>query len=142
MSSRDAVETVMSSLREFRDREYDWNGSAGLPMRSDAADTLSDVYQGIPSVASLPDPVISLENDGTISVEYERENESDLGKKLFLTFVCDGVMTYMQVFTDGSTTVDGTIRLDRYESPDGAFDASEASILDSICEWYLGGEEQ
>ena len=132
----------MASLREFRLREYDWNGAAGLPMRSDAADTLVDVYEWAKSVSSLPDPTVTLESDGTITIEYDRKADSEFGKKLFLTFVCHGVMTYMQVFSDGSTTVDGVLRLDRYSKANGDFDGSEVAVLDSICAWYLEDDDQ
>ena len=131
---------VMAQVRAFRLREYDWNGTGGLPMRGDSADTLADVF-ALDCIADLPSPEVTLGNDGAISVEYDESDDSDRGKKLFLVFPCGGVVTYMRVFEDGVTTIEGVLRMDKYAKTTGEFCPDEARRLADLCRWFAGDEQ-
>lgn len=112
-------ESVVKSLRGLRLMEYDWDGSGGLPMRSDVADTAIAVFDDPDvigdSTYGLPLPSISLSSNGTVEVAFAEPD----GRQLFLTFECEGVITYVKVFDDEQTSVEGVIRVDTLTpSPD------------------------
>lgn len=127
-------EAVLQSLRQFRLHEYDWDGCGGLPLRGDVADTAADIYD-LSFTDVLPMPTVALNPDGTVNVEYDETVDSDDGKKLFLTFKCQGVITYIKLFGDGQTTVDGTIRLDNFARTDGKFDPDDFVELTELFDW-------
>ena len=114
--------------------DYDWDGVGGLPMRADVADTVADLYD-LSFTDAMPMPVVSLNGDGTIDVEYDDSTGSDEGKKLFLSFKCQGIVTYIKVFGDGQTTVEGTIRLDLYARTDGKFNPEDFAEITELFDW-------
>jgi hypothetical protein len=107
MKTHSSSEAVLTALRRLRLMEFDWDGAGGLPLRGDVGDTVTDIYE-LSFTSDMPMPAVSMNGDGTIDVEYDGED----GRKLFLTFKCQGVLTYIKVFEDDQTTVEGTIRLD------------------------------
>ena len=132
-------EAVLTSIRQFRLHDFDWDGCGGLPLRSDVADTASDIYD-LDFTDAMPMPVVSLNKDGTVDVEYDEFQGQDAGKKLFLTFQCQGVVTYIKVYADGQTTVDGTIRLDLFARTDGKFDPEDFAELTALFDWLADSE--
>lgn len=113
--------------------EFDWDGVGGLPLRSDVADTAHDVYSEphILDDAILGDlvpPSISMSSNGTIEVVYAIDGY----RQLFLTFECAGVVSYIRVFEDEQTSVEGVIRLEMDStSPD------DFSELQELYEWLV-----
>jgi len=132
-------EAVLTSLKHFHLHEYDWDGVGGLPLRGDVADTVADIYD-LAFADDMPMPVVSLNGDGTVEVAYEEIVASDLGKKLLLTFRCEGVVTFVKVFPDGDATVEGTIRLDGFARTDGKFNPDDFAELTELFAW-IGFEE-
>ncbi len=104
--------TVLSITRELRLKAYDWNGSGGLPLRSDVADPIAEFYGNLPGIFGLPSPDVLMNPDGTIEVSY---SQGEMAKELLLTFKCQGVITYVQVWEDRQTSVEGTVRFDPME---------------------------
>ena len=55
------------------------------------------------------------------------------GRQLFLTFQCEGVITYIKVYEDEQTSVEGVIRVDSMTpSPDDFAELAE------MVEWFVG----
>ena len=127
-------EAVLQSLRQFRLHEYDWDGSGGLPLRADVADTAIDIYQ-LPLTTQVPMPEVMLLSDGTVTIEYDEVTGKDVGKKLFLTFKCQDVITYVKLFADGSSMVEGIIRLDGYDPTDSESTPYAVLELTALFDW-------
>ncbi|SIO37695.1 hypothetical protein SAMN05444166_4210 [Singulisphaera sp. GP187] len=111
---------VLESLQQLRLMEFDWDGVQGLPLRGDVADNVSDVYEGgvdllLEDLAEhLPMPVVSLNPNGTIEVLYK---DPDSNRELVITFQAEGVLTYVKLFDDGQTMVEGVIRVNLLSGP-------------------------
>lgn len=129
METDSSSEAVLISLRRLRLMEFDWDGAAGLPLRGDVGDTVAAIYD-LAFADAMPMPVVSLNGDGTLDVEYDAED----GRKLFLTFKCEGVITYIKVYEDDQTTVEGTVRLD-FHTVSGKFDPDDFVEITELFEW-------
>lgn len=121
-------EAVLDVIKSFRLREFDWDGSGGLPLRADVADTISDIYlseiYAVPEevLYALPKPSLLLAPNGTVEVAYDAWGY----KQLLLTFECQGVVTYIKVYDDDHTSIEGTIRFDVLEpSPEDVAELTE-----------------
>ena len=109
--------------------EFDWDGVGGLPFRSDVGDTVAVVYEASFG-DDMPEPFMSMNGDGTIDIEYDGDN----GRKLFLTFKCEGVVTYIKVFEDDQTTVEGTIRFD-FHAISGKIEEEDLEEIKALFGW-------
>lgn len=110
MNDKNHAEAVVSTLRSFRLLEWDWDGAGGLPLRSDVADTAVKVFEedSIVNLINCPLPTVSLNGNGTVEVAYADEFTE---RELWLTFQCEGVITYIKRFEDDQTTIEGTARI-------------------------------
>lgn len=123
------AEAVIKAVRQLRLKDWDWDGSGGLPMRLDASDTVLAVYDkgGAADSADCPAPSVSLNTNGTIEVSY---SDPETGRELFLTFQCNAVITYIRMFEDEQTSIEGTIRF--------TWDlAANNAALGSLFEWLI-----
>ena len=130
-------EKIAASLKELGLKEYDWNGSGGLPAREDALDLALAVFALNDYAFKLIDHVdeytVTLNEDGTVEVGLDNGDRT-----LLLTFQCGGAITYIKVFDDEQTTVEGTIRI----NPDWPFTAYDGfADLAEALEW-IGSETE
>lgn len=117
MDTKNHADHVVSSLRSLRLMQWDWDGARGLPMRADVADMTIDAFESETIAAIVcPGPSVSLNMDGSVSVQYVDEFTE---RMVDLCFQCAGVVTYTKNFEDGQTQIDGVIRLsDDSDTPD------------------------
>jgi hypothetical protein len=114
LDTRDRRKHILSTVASFRDRKFGWNGSEGLPMRSDArnlAFALFTVNYGNPVVPSevlrlCPFPDVVLGEDGTIAITF-----STPGRELDLSIKCTSIVTFIKFFEDETTSVSGVLNL-------------------------------
>ena len=120
---------VMEELFRLRLKGYDHDGAGGLPLRADVADLVATVYD-LAFTDKMPDPIVSLNGNGTLDVEYD----GDSGRKLFLCYQCAGVVTYIRAFEDDQTVIEGTIRLN-FNTYGGKFDPDDFLELTGLFDW-------
>jgi hypothetical protein len=116
-SIRDMVSKSISGLGLC---EFDWDGSGGLPMRGDVRDTAYAVFVDEVTLGGLlnscPPPSITLNSNGTLEVSFDND-----GRGLLVTVECEGVLTYVKVFEDDQTTIEGVVRMDMDDFDPDAF---------------------
>ena len=128
----DTREKLLISLRGLRLHEYDWDGIGGLPLRGDVSDEFYDLFSG--DVINddlydlLPPPIVTLNGNGTLEVVFGWPDDTEL----VLSFQSKGVVTYVKVFADAQTSVEGVIRLD-LSNPD---DEPTGELL-ALLEWTV-----
>lgn len=135
----DSQIAVLDALNDFRLKEYDWNGSGGLPLRGDVGTTIKDLFSdadilGSNLLMSLPTPDLSMAANGTVEMAFEYDDNDDGERKLFVTIECDGVLSYIKVYEDGQTSVEGVIRLDFLGN---AFRPDDFVELTELLRWFL-----
>ena len=128
----DTRELLLKALRTFRHSEYDWDGSGGLPLRDDVADTFYDLISNDVTHEDmydmLPVPMLNLNGNGTLELVLGWHE----GAELVLTFQAKDVITYVKIFEDAQTSVEGTLRLDY-----GDDDNTAVAELTELLEWIV-----
>ena len=120
---------IRGRIARLGDLDYDHDGSGGLPIRPDvarhaAADLFADEGGISESLLSRVDEFeVSLHPDGTITVTL-----ASGGRTLFLDVLCGGVVTYVEAFEDGATTIEGVIRTG---------DPSDVGEIDDLIRWLI-----
>jgi hypothetical protein len=130
-STRDKIQYGIQLLRT---KGYDWNGTCGLPIRSDVLQTSSAIFsdrtlQSQMRLEDCDEPVMSLNPDGSVEMSFDTPY-GDGGKQLLLTFQCGGVITYIKILEDSETSIEGTIR-----ASFPAKSASEFAELVDLINW-------
>lgn len=126
---------IFEALSDFGDDGFNWNGCGGLPIRDDVRETINLIYGSRKFLSktiarNCPIPSVTLCDNGTIEIAYtDRYND----RQLFLTFQCKWTITYIQVFEDEQTTIEGTIRFT--VDANGEFDADEWAVLVDLYDW-------
>jgi hypothetical protein len=109
----DTKQKIRLAVEKLAARPFDWDGAGGLPIRPDVAEwcreSLFSDFAGIGLDAAALDAVgvgdVSLNQDGTVELALESE-----GKELILTVECGGVVSYIKLFEDAQTSVEGMVR--------------------------------
>lgn len=114
---------------------YDHNGAGGLPIRPDVAKFAATVlFSDSPNVGlsenkleSVTDHDVLLQQDGTISVILS------VGEKtLYLDILCGGIVTFVKLFEDQDTTIEGVLRT-AWPSPL----ESQIANIDDLIDWLI-----
>jgi hypothetical protein len=119
-------DTIGTALKAMSLHEYDWNGNCGLPLRGDVADLAHDLFVApetlfLSGFNLLPTPTVVMGGNGTVEIGFDSRD----GRELVITVQCEGVITYVKVYEDDQTSVEGTVRLDPLESFNGTAGFSE-----------------
>lgn len=106
---------ILNSVQRFAQNRFDWDGSAGLPIRPDVytfiaeergmLDSQSDDGMDPELLEDCGEPDVTLNQDGTIELYFEKFN-----RELILTVRCGGAITFIRSFEDSQTSFEGTIR--------------------------------
>lgn len=124
------VDKLGDNLARIAGHKWNWNDHDGLPVREDVLELIVGLFSNKGTVLSeglllghLPDPILVLEPDGTVSLCLG--NDSD--RRMSIRFQCAGIVTYIKNWEDCETVETGVIR---FSDPDSI--AALCDLLDWI----------
>lgn len=130
MQDLDSAKFVIAREMElFTKHGYDWDGAGGLPMRTDVRQVMRWFIRSGTALDEClneaVEPSVLLNREGTVELSFDNE-----GKELLLTLQCMNVVTYVQIYEDKQTSIEGVIRLDKID---------DQTTLISLFEWLSRG---